>query len=63
MIAQYEKVIVLMEKEEKKAVVIFDEKTHTPTHYTIVKCGMDDIISLHGDNSKIINNLTTPNIK
>lgn len=55
MIANYEKVIILREGEEKKVVVIADEKTHTPTFYNIVKCGMDDIISIHGDNSKIIN--------
>lgn len=60
MIAQYDKVIVISKDEHKKYVVIQDEKTHTPTLYSLTKCGMDDYIQMvnddhvfHFDQSKI----------
>ena len=46
MIPIYDKVIVLEEAGEKRAVVIFDEKLHIPVTYEIVRCGMDELKEL-----------------
>lgn len=46
MIAQYDKVIVIKEGDNKKAVVIFDETLHPPVFFGLEKFGMDEILQL-----------------
>lgn len=47
MSAHYDKIIVIEKDEEKKAVIIFDDKLHIPITYGLVKYGMDDLLDLH----------------
>jgi hypothetical protein len=44
--AYYDKVIVKTKGEDKEAVVIFNEKTHTPEFFMLDKCGMDEVLAL-----------------
>lgn len=44
--AYYDKVIVKEVDGEKVAVVIFDEKLHTPMFFELSKCGMDEVLEL-----------------
>lgn len=46
MSARYDKIILVEKNEEKIAVIIYDEKSHLPITYAIVKQGMDDMVEL-----------------
>lgn len=53
MSARYEKTIVLEEDGKPTAIVIYDEKSHTPVFYGVDKFGMDDILELLGGRSPV----------
>ena len=54
MIAKYDKVIVVIEGDDKKAVIIFDEEKHLPVTYGLVKFGMDEHLDMINSDKGII---------
>lgn len=51
MISYYDKVIIREVEGEKRSVIIFDQKTHTPVFYSLNKCGMDDVLEILNQNT------------